>query len=253
MFFRRKVTKISHSALSEKGRREINQDAVFAAELESYAVFVVADGMGGHSYGEIASREIVKGIAEWWGYVHLKADTMTVEEAIAQCKEEITRINTELYMKYATEGIVVGTTVALLLIWRESYVTLSVGDSHIYRLEDKNAVALTLDDIWDNLPDIKDSMTDIEKERHPSHEKLTAAIGPNIEVSIREGRGIIEGRERFLICSDGIYKYVDIKDISHYLSNRLTGIESVMKKIKKKAISNKTKDNYSMVICDVRQ
>ena len=209
--------------------------------------------MGGHSYGEIASREIAKGIAEWWGYVYSRADEIKIEDAVTQCKEEISRINTELYKKYATEGIVVGTTVALLLIWKDSYVTLSVGDSHIYRLDNKKAVTLTFDDIWDNLPEIRDALTEVEKVQHPSHEKLTAAIGPNMELVIREGRGIIEEYERFLICSDGIYKYVDVKDISRFLSRRIISIKGIVKRLERKAIENKTKDNYSMVVCDVRQ
>lgn len=246
------VTKIEYAAISEKGKRPTNQDAVFAASLKSCAVFVVADGMGGHSYGEVASREIVKGIAEWWEYVHHKTDSMSIEEAVTQCKEELSRINTELYMKYAVQGVTVGSTLALLLLWRDSFATLSVGDSHIYRVEKNNAVALTRDDIWDNLPEIRNALSQKEKEKHPSHEKLTAAIGPLENVKINEGRGFMENREDFLVCSDGVYKYVEVKDLSKYMTAKLFGLQSVLLKLKRRVLANMTKDNYSMILCRVR-
>ena len=51
---------------SERGTRDINQDAIYAAAKKGRGIFVVADGMGGHSGGEIASSAIVNGIRNWW-------------------------------------------------------------------------------------------------------------------------------------------------------------------------------------------
>ncbi|MCR4641378.1 MAG: serine/threonine-protein phosphatase [Lachnospiraceae bacterium] len=238
--------KIRYASVSEQGKRENNQDAVFAAVKGERAIFVVADGMGGHSHGEVASAAIVDAAKEWW-YSAAAEEDMEREEAVSACESLLQKVNLELYDNYASQGTMVGSTVVLLLIWDGSYTAISGGDSHIYRLEDNEARTVTPDDIWDNMPEIREYYTSEEIRRDYRHGRLTVAVGSDCELPLNKRAMPLSERESFLLCSDGIYKYCPPDYLSRQLRRRFSGVEKVLQALVRKAEKNGTTDNYSAI------
>ena len=238
--------KIRFASVSEQGKRENNQDAVFAAAKEDKALFIVADGMGGHSYGEVASAAIVEAAEEWWNSAAAEAD-LEEDEAVRGCEDLLQRVNRELYDQYASQGTMVGSTVVLLLIWNGSFTAISGGDSHIYRLEDREARTVTPDDIWDNMPGIREYYTSEEIRRDYRHGRLTVAVGSDCELPLNKRARSLNKKESFLLCSDGIYKYCPPDYLSRQLRRRFSGVEKVLQALVRKAEKNGTTDNYSAI------
>ena len=237
--------KIRFASVSEQGKRENNQDAVFAAAKEDRALFVVADGMGGHSYGEVASGAIVEAAEEWWNTA--KEEDIEKDEAVRSCEELLRQVNTELYEAYASQGTMVGSTVVLLLIWKGSFTAISGGDSHIYRLEDKVARTVTPDDIWDNIPEIKENFTSEELLHDYRHGRLTVAVGSDWELPLNKRERPLKKKESFLLCSDGIYKFCPPDYMSRQLRRRFCKVETALQALVRIAEQNGTTDNYSAI------
>ena len=245
--------KIKYSVISEKGKRPENQDAVFVGVYEEYAVFLVADGMGGHSHGEIASAAVREAIKEWWETI-LRMDQMpNIEDAEIQCQDAVQRVNKELYQKFASSGVIVGTTLVLLLIWQNKYTALSVGDSRIYKREGRELECITIDDVWENQTEIKEKMSEEQAKNDSRFGKLVAAIGVHEDVDIHCYCGEIRKRDLFFLCSDGVYKFCDDKQMRKILYNTVVcrNIEKINRKIIKIVEKNQSKDNYSAIICDI--
>ena len=141
----------------------------------------------------------------------------------------------------------VGSTVVLLLVWNGSFTAISGGDSHIYRLEDGEARTVTPDDIWDNMPEVKEYYTSEEIRHDYRHGRLTVAVGSDQELPLNKRELPLNEKESFLLCSDGIYKYCPTDYLSRQLRRRFCSAETVLGALVRKAVTNGTTDNYSAI------
>lgn len=238
-----------YSLFSEKGIREINQDAVFGAVSGSKGLFALADGMGGHAEGEYASRHIIAAIKEWWDVLQKYSDT-THEKALEQCNDVITRVNTEIYKYYKEKNETGGSTVVILLILGNEAGIVSVGDSRIYEVKGSKLFQITVDDVWENLPENK-LLSQEEIDSDSRKGKLVSSVGAFEEVKSRMESFKVNKGDRFLLCSDGVYKYCKEVTIGKILGNRLFGVEKNVSRLQKTVENNETHDNYSAVYCVV--
>ena len=133
---------------SECGLRDVNQDAIFVSAEKNKGIFVVADGMGGHAGGEMASRAIVDGIRNWWDGKDSANNESGIDMMAQQCISLLLNINAEVFSYFNERGQTGGSTVAVLILWEDRYITLSAGDSRIYRCRGKKVEQLTMDDTW---------------------------------------------------------------------------------------------------------
>ncbi|MBR3305829.1 MAG: serine/threonine-protein phosphatase [Lachnospiraceae bacterium] len=237
-----------YALFSEKGLRSVNQDAVLAASRDDHALLVVADGMGGHSFGEVASAAIIKAVNDWWVTAYDKEPFPSLDEAILKCRKAILKVNDDLLGEYSDKGQIVGSTVVLLLLWEGEYAAISVGDSHIYRQTFFGLEAITEDDIWENMPEVRMSMSEEQIMQDPRYGKLTAAVGPSAELEPHIIRGKLKRRETFLLCSDGVYKFCPVKELARIMRSRGT-VKERAEKIRRCAYDHATRDNYSAVLC----
>ncbi len=195
---------MEYTELCEIGKvRSINQDAVFAAAREDTGLFLVADGMGGHSNGEKASRQIAKNISQWWEAFRPQdyPDFRGMMQGLWLTAQEANR---EIYETY-NNGDICGSTMALLLIRGQTYGILSAGDSRIYLYDEKRIRQLTTDEIWENQPDL----TPVERKLHweRCHGRLYNAVGIRRELRCSMITDACRPGQVFLLCSDGLYKY----------------------------------------------
>lgn len=239
---------------SECGTRDVNQDAIYASARKGRGIFVVADGMGGHSGGEIASSAIVNGIKNWWDSNDF-GDAETEIDAVAeQCSMLLTNINVEVFSHFRERGQLGGSTVAVLIIWDDRYVILSAGDSRIYRVRGKALEQLTTDDVWENLPEVKYEMANERVVSDFRFGKLTQALGSEERLKINRYGGMLSEREVFLLCSDGVYKYCPQEELERILcrSSVFRSADRMKEMIRKCAVKSGVDDNYSAIVCSVK-
>ena len=189
--------------------RKINQDAF--ADLPDKYLWVVADGMGGHENGDLASTEIVKALKkfepeEWIG--------TTVKKIYQQLK----KVNYQLLEQatVAGENAVIGSTVAILYANRTRCVAIWSGDSRIYLFRRGELKQITRD--HNNEPVLlAEGFSPEEIKIHPYAQILTHAIGGEQEVFLDAQIQEVKQGDIFLLCSDGLNKEVTDSEIEAVL------------------------------------
>lgn len=240
---------------SECGVRDINQDAIYVSAQKNRGIFVVADGMGGHAGGEIASGAIVNGIKNWWDSSHFTDAKIGIDSVTEQCNSLLINVNAEVFSYFAERRQIGGSTVAVLIIWDDRYMILSAGDSRIYRVIEKNLEQLTTDDVWENLPDVKYKMSNERVVCDLRFGKLTEALGSAERLKISKECGMLSETEVFLLCSDGVYKYCAHEELEKIMCRGkvFKSADRMKEMIRKCVLKNGVDDNYSAIICRVKR
>ncbi len=230
-------------------KRDVNQDAILFRTQDQYGLYIVADGMGGHSKGEIASNELVNQADVLWNEFVKKEVKPTFNELVNEISKRLITINKFIYDNY-NQGQVCGTTVVALLIYESYYAVFSVGDSRVYSQKTLGLKQLTFDDIWDNLPDVIQKFTEDEIKNSNNRGKLINSIGIKPEVTVRNTTGKISHNQKFILCSDGLYKFCNDSYINKcFIFSVLNrDLERIGKKLYKRVVENGAKDNVSFVI-----
>lgn len=178
---------------TDRGKvRELNEDTFGYHDN----LFVVADGMGGHQAGEVASAIAVETV--------LKADLSGALKTALQ--KTLTEANRAILEQAGRDKELngMGTTVAVLYLGTERAYVTHIGDSRVYYLSDNNLKQLTHDHSLVNELVKSGEITVEEAKTHPKRNLLTRALGSNetleteiIEVEVKKG-------DKFLLCSDGL-------------------------------------------------
>ena len=176
-------------------------------------IWAVADGMGGHQDGHIASKLIVEALQSV-GRPNSAADLLT------RCEASILSANSRIRL-LATErgGHVIGSTVAILLIHERHYACLWSGDSRIYRVRDGALVQLSRDHT--QVRELVESghLSEDEAKKWPGRNVITRAIGVKEEPELEVQDGPLMPADVFLICSDGLTDHVPDSDILAQITN----------------------------------
>lgn len=197
---------IIYTDKTDKGsQRAINQDAIASFVQGDLGLFVLADGMGGHSAGELASGCIMDCVRRYWEQL-TAGKVSDVDLLSQQIKDLILSANQLIWERY-NQGQVCGSTVVVLLIKGDTYVVFSVGDSRLYTATEKGCGVLTAEDIWDNLPSTRKEFTPEQIRSHVNQGKLIQAVGAKPSVTVHMQQYELEKGQRFLLCSDGLFKF----------------------------------------------
>lgn len=245
--------RISYCVKTDRGLcHNVNQDAVAAFAREGLGLFVLSDGMGGHSRGELASRSIVAEFEIYWQKLSEQPYIPDFQTLSNHIRQVIVNVNSSIYAQY-NQGQVCGATVIVLLIKGDCYAFFSVGDSHIYHYGGRRCSLLTVDDVWDTLPSTVDRYSQSEIAANKSHGKLTQAIGTKAEVNIHVGTDRINGKQSFLLCSDGLYKFCGEKQIEKGLRSVKSegSVQRAMDFLMGKVFENGAGDNVSAILVRV--
>ena len=198
--------------------RDNNQDSYFVSVNEDIPLFVVADGMGGHKAGEIASNMAINIIKDTF----LKLKTLPMDEiSITKLIEQsIKEANEKIYLKSiekeAYSGM--GTTVTLAYIINRKLCIGHVGDSRAYLFKGENLIQITEDHSLVNELVKNGSITLEEAKTHPQRNIITRAVGTSetieMDIVVRE----YEEGNILLLCSDGLTSMVKDSQIQDILS-----------------------------------
>lgn len=187
--------------------RKINEDSFLDAQEE--ALWVVADGMGGHSRGDRASQAIIEALHSF------KASKI----ALASVDDLLNRLSdANDACRRAAQGQVMGSTVAALYLHDNSAYILWAGDSRIYRHRRGEFTQLTDDHSLVQELHRLGELTAEEAENHPSSNVITRAIGVADDIEIQVRQIDLEPGDRFLVCSDGLFKDVRPSEVDSNLA-----------------------------------
>ncbi|TCW84331.1 serine/threonine protein phosphatase [Burkholderia sp. SRS-46] len=190
--------------------REINEDDCLA--LPQRGLWAVADGMGGHSAGDLASRTIVHGLARL-------AVPATLADFVAAARAALVAVNAQLRTSATECGVrMIGSTVAVLLASGRQCAWLWAGDSRIYLYRDAHLTQLTLDHTQVAELQAQGHLSAEEARHHPAQHLITRAVGATERLQLDEGRIDVRDGDMFLLCSDGLSNEMEDADIAAALA-----------------------------------
>ncbi len=233
---------LSWAAVTDVGHhRADNEDSFVVAP----PVFAVADGMGGHSAGDLASDAVVRGLAtiEAPGFTSTEAIESALVSGVAALEDVLT-----------VDQRGAGTTVtgAALIVHNEAvcWAIFNIGDSRVYVMKDHELLQVTVDhSVVQQLVDAG-QITREEADYHPHANVITRAVGL-IEEPIPDYFFFdVEPGMRLLLCSDGLTKEITDAGIAHFLDSSPTPQDAV-DDLLKAALGNSGRDNVTLVVIDV--
>ncbi len=190
---------------------------------DALGLYAVADGMGGHNAGEVASQEAIDTLH---GMVKRGADLLDPLEQPDDTGESVRRavrllesaVQAATYMVYGIaqndpEQQGMGTTLSALVLRNEIAITAQVGDSRIYLVRDGQASQLTEDHTliaWQ----IKQGIISVEEAAHSPHKNvITRAVGSREYVQVDTHVFAVQPGDVFMLCSDGLHGYLRLEEI----------------------------------------
>jgi len=224
----------SESFISEKGKREINEDSL---EFQCGKFYVICDGIGGNGNGQIASKLVVETVKE----------SLLKSKSILEAIEESERV-LSLYKKNNPNTEAMATTIAVAEILDSRILVSWVGDSRVYQFRDDKIIFKTSDHSWVAEAIKKDILSPLEALFHPRANELTKSIKDSSKPSKLEQTLIedIQSNDYFLICSDGITESWIDSDLEELFS-RLNSSYYITSKLEKEC-EIYSDDNYTAIV-----
>lgn len=222
--------------------RAVNEDSVLA----DLPVFIVADGMGGHDAGDVASALVIDRFSRLTG-LDLPS-IRSVTDSISGSNEEIVRLGME-----SAQALAMGTTATGLVLIDNGggadWVVFNVGDSRVYRFLDGDLEQLSVDHSF--VQELVDAgtITADEARSHPQRNVVTRALGMETGATADVWIRPPELGERFLVCSDGLTSEVDDAIIAEALFHE--DPDSAVERLVAAALHAGGRDNVSAVVVDV--
>ena len=222
--------------------RQVNEDAVL--DHEKQGLWVVADGMGGYTSGDVASSAIIETLEQ------IQASD-NANSLITEIENRMIEVNQELLYQAAQQAnkATIGSTVAIMLAFHKKMFALWVGDSRIYRLRNGQLSRITVDHSQaENLVD-EGSITEEDVTRYPDTNVVTRAIGAGqslyVDIDMHE---VISG-DRYLLCSDGLYKEVLEQEMPDLIA--LGTPQEACNALTELTLQRGSRDNVSVIVVQV--
>lgn len=230
---------------SDKGlRRESNQDSFLINP--DLGLFVVADGMGGHSGGEVASSLAVKTVEE---FVSEQGENMDPRKLVQKAYEEASHKIFDHAQKVEPNLMGMGTTMVVLYCREGKLYIGNVGDSRAYLFRHPNLWQVTEDHSLVNEQLRAGILTEQQAENFYGRNVITRSVGYEREVEPDIYERKLEDGDSFLVCSDGLSGLVDDKGISEIMSRHKP--EGVVDACVERALANGGDDNVTVLYLKV--
>jgi serine/threonine protein phosphatase PrpC len=248
--------KVTYQALTDVGRkRKGNEDSLFVNPEQK--LFVVADGMGGHAAGEIASRIAVDSINEFvcltggdeeitWPFgldETISYDGNRLKTAVRFANKKVLEATKE---KSEYEGM--ATTVCAVLVDDQVANLAHVGDSRVYLFREGQLSQLTSDHSWVN-EQIQSGVISAEQARtHPLRNVVTRALGGKADLQVDMQTHDFQTGDVLLLCSDGLTTMIPDDEIARVMREGSGDIEATAQELVDAANAKGGEDNITVVL-----
>jgi len=228
------------SGYTNKGKvRAINEDSFL--NRPTAGIWVVADGMGGHEAGDIASYMITEALSELSPPDSLGKFVDAVEDTLLDVDQKLRDLGAIEY-----DNRTIGSTVVVLIAFREYIAYLWAGDSRAYLFRDGKLKQLTVDHSEiQNLIDIG-AISPEQANNHPASNIITRAIGAVHKLHIDIGIEKTNDGDTFLLCTDGLYRDLNEKEIASLLA--CEDAETIGNELVELALTKQARDNITVVV-----
>jgi len=251
------LSSVEAFGLTDTGQvREMNEDRIHLNEEDR--LFVVADGMGGHAAGDVASGIAVEAVNDFiihtrrdreltWPYAYdesLSYDGNRLQTAIRLANN---RIREAVAEESSYQGM--GSTLVSVLATDERSTIGSVGDSRVYRYREGELSLLTIDHSWVNEQMQEGMLTEQQARTHPFRNVVTRALGSDSSVVVDIRSEAIEEGDCYLLCSDGLTGMVDEEEIASVMGDlEEHGVEAICRELVAAANQSGGRDNISVIL-----
>ena len=237
--------------------RKENKDQIFIGKHDSGVLAVLADGMGGHQNGALASKIICGQFSEWWSnFGKRELAGQTFEQTMSALEVILQETNQKIFSELSC-GEVCGSTALVFWSSNNKWGLLGVGDSRCYQLQRnlffRKIVQRSVDDVWEQQVSVRKKYASEELKRHPNYGRLTNAVGAKKNLIFHRTDGHVKKQEVFLLCSDGVYRYCDapvLRDVCSQIK-RHKDIRRCMVQLSNNVYLHGAPDNLSAIILKI--
>lgn len=230
--------------------REINEDSYgFCNSSDDLSFAIVADGVGGHDRGEVASQLTVKLFLEAWrkfvssGHHSVSSAKKFLKRSMKSINKSVFDLNGKL-----DNSLPMGTTVVVAVFFKDKVIFGHVGDSRAYVIRDGALEQLTRDHSYVEELLENNMISKIEAETHPLGHIITRSVGPldvvNMDICVYSSRS----GDRFIMCTDGLTNHLSNSDLVDIVVNADTPRTAVRKMVVK-SLHRGGEDNVTVLSC----
>lgn len=241
--------------LTDVGRqRQHNEDSFLVADEAK--LFLVADGMGGHAAGEIASRIAVDSISEFivhtkeddgtWPHAYDEQYTRTTNRLMAALRMANTRVLEAMRKDAKLRGM--GTTVVACMADHGKISVAHVGDSRAYMIRNGKISRITNDHSWVFEQVQAGMLTEAEAEKHPLRNVITRALGGALSVNPEASEIDCRPGDLYLLCSDGLTGMVPEDQILELVTANADDLEKACRQLIDVANEHGGLDNVTAIL-----
>lgn len=229
---------ISISYYSAKGKRTNNEDSISLLENNNGILAIVADGLGGHADGEVASAQAVSTINKC--LQSLPPDEERLVEAIQQASRDIYAMRDPKYPMH--------TTVAVLWLGDYSAMVANVGDSRIYHFRNNKIISQSMDHSVAQMAVLVGELESSEIRNSKDRNKLIRVLGDVKVPKVDSESLLVQQGDRFILCSDGFWEAVTEADMVRTMNSTQTAEEwlDAMRSIVEQ-IAKPNQDNHTAI------
>lgn len=223
------------SATSKGNVRAHNEDSIL--DLSACGLWVVADGMGGHNAGDVASRMIVEALA---GFERRASPSALLDDL----EDRLTEVNQRLYAEsLVSDAGMSGSTIVALLAFERHCISVWAGDSRVYRSRGGAIEQITRDH-----SEAQEAIDGGAPDANAASNVITRAVGGgqelHLDIELRE----LRNHDRYLLCSDGLYREISENDMAQHLT--ANDPEGACKALMKQALGGPCSDNVSVIVVE---
>lgn len=231
------------NAITNRGLvRKKNEDSFLVDKRRG--LFMVADGMGGHKGGEVASKMAIELIDRMF---NIQNNTKDYEQLL---KEVIEKANYRIYeeSQMRSDCSDMGTTLTTTFINKDSLLIAHIGDSRVYLIRDKKIYQLTEDHSLVGELLRNGEITSEMAQKHPHRNILTRALGTESKVEIDMQNYKLKQGDLLLLCTDGLTNLVNEKEILQVISKKEGNLERSTKELVNLALERGGNDNITVIL-----
>jgi serine/threonine protein phosphatase PrpC len=240
-----KMAKLSWSScgISDTGKvRKHNEDSML--ERPEIGLWVVADGMGGHAAGDVASQMIVSTLKKIHEGIELNRYINDIEDRLIDVNRKLIEKANE-----SARRITIGSTVVALVAYGKYCVYIWAGDSRLYRLRSNQLRQMTTDHSQVEVYIERGLITREEATGHPHGNMITRAVGATDQLFLDMDIQEMQSKDRYMLCSDGLTKHVADFEIEDILSEG--SHEEACKTLIGLTLDRGAGDNVTAIVVDI--
>ncbi len=253
-------TTFSWAVSSDPGLRRSSNEDSFRTRPD-LGLFIVADGMGGHVAGEVASRVAVEAIEIFiqetagadknrtWPFPFEPALSLEANRLKAAFRLANRRIGSAIADSNDLRGM--ATTASAILTGSDSACVAHVGDSRVYVLTDDGLHQITHDHSWVEEQVRAGTMSPTAARQHPWRNVVTRALSGGEDPEVDVTQISPAGSERYLLCSDGLFSVVSDEQIAEVMGDRGVPLEQICQRLIEAANNGGGPDNITALVLEV--